>query len=381
VARSHLRSLTGLRFIAALQVLVFHCTGWQSWRVPTLVRNIAGSGYVAVSLFFVLSGFILTYVHAGSGAAPLDRRDFYAGRFARIYPAYVFALAIAAPFFVVHTIRVEGAAEFFKQAVAVVALMQAYVPSLAMAWNPPAWSLSAEAFFYALFPIVAPRLVACRRSTALSVGVMCYALCLAAPLVYMMVAPDAPIEPTHESTAFWLRVLRYNPVVRFPEFVIGIVVGRWYLDGIASRRSNDRAALWSLAAAIALSLVLSLSSSIPYPILHNGLLAPLYALLIASLATGRGPVAALLATRPLVALGEASYSLYVLHLPLMILWKNVIVHGGGARYWGTWACTAAFLALAVVASLLCYRYIEVPLRGVALAALRKRAPRLALDQR
>ena len=134
--RSQLRSLTGLRFIAALQVLVFHCTSWESWGTPPFVRSIAGAGYVAVSLFFVLSGFILTYAHAGKGARPLDRKQFYLNRFARIYPAYAFALGLVGPFFFSHTLRVDGVVVLAKGAVAVVTLLQAWWPSVAMACAP-----------------------------------------------------------------------------------------------------------------------------------------------------------------------------------------------------------------------------------------------------
>jgi peptidoglycan/LPS O-acetylase OafA/YrhL len=377
VTQPHLRALTGLRFVAALHVLVFHCTPWQSWRGPAFIRAIAGSGYVAVSLFFVLSGFILTYVHCGAGAPALRRSRFYASRFARIYPAYAFALALVAPFFTVHTIRTQGAAVFVEESVAVATLVQAHFPSLALAWNPPGWSLSAEAFFYALFPFVAPRLVACRQWVALLVAVLSYALCLGVPLTYLKLAPDGPIQPTHESLAFWLSAVRYSPVARFPEFVIGIVVGRYYLDSSVVRTSNRAMGLCSLVASAAIVGVLARASAISYPVLHNGLLAPLFALLIVSLAAGAGPLAWCLGTRPAMALGEASYSLYVLHVPLVILWSKAVLLLFGYPPLPSFGSTAAFLVFAVVAALLCQRHVERPLRRLTLVALGSERPSLA----
>jgi peptidoglycan/LPS O-acetylase OafA/YrhL len=378
--RGQLRSLTGLRFIAAFHVLIFHCGSWESWHVPPFVRAIAGSGYVAVSLFFVLSGFILTYAHAGRGTRPLQRTSFYASRFARVYPAYAFALVLVAPFFTVHTIRTRGVIEFSREAIAVVTLTQAWVPPIAMAWNPPGWSLSAEAFFYILFPFVVQRIIACRRSTALVLGVGCYLLCLAVPLAYLWLAPDGPIELAPKSTSFWLSVVRYNPAVRFPEFVIGIVFAKGYLELRASRIYRERAALCSLLSVAAIAVILALSPAIPYPIFHNGLLAPLFALLIVSLAAGRGPLAALLATRPLVALGDASYSLYVLQVPLLIFWSKAVVLFPSERFQASRLSTVVFLLLTVVASVLCQRYVESPLRDFALAVFRKRVPRAAPAQ-
>jgi peptidoglycan/LPS O-acetylase OafA/YrhL len=363
-----------LRFFAALQVLVFHCTRWPSWPDHPFARNIAASGYVAVSMFFVLSGFILTYVHAGRDARPLDRRAFYANRFARIYPAYGFALALIAPFFIVHTIRIDGVVSFLKGAVAVPTLVQAWVPSLAMAWNPPAWSLSVEAFFYLLFPLVIPALMACRPSLAASLAVACYGACLVAPLVYLLLAPDGPAPATHESMTFWLNALRYNPAIRFPEFVIGIVLGRWYLEGHVQRVLGGGAALWSALSVGTLVLALSRAPTLPYPLVHNGLFTPIIALLIATLAIGRGPVAALLGTRPLVALGDASYSLYVLHVPLLVFWSKAVGHLTSEGFRASAYSTGAFLVCAVLASLLCHRFVEGPLRERLLVVLRRPSP-------
>lgn len=369
-ARSQLPALTGLRFVAAFHVLVFHATSWETWDAPSFVRGLAGSGYVAVSLFFVLSGFILTYAHAGRR---LGTRDFYANRFARIYPTYVFALAIVAPLFLVHTLRVDGLARLLEDVVSVVTLTQAWWPPVSMAWNPPGWSLSAEAFFYVLFPLVAPALVLGRRAMVVTVGVACYAACLGVTLLYLRVAPDGPIELSHHSTAFWLSVVRYNPAVRFPEFVLGIVVARGYLAVRTTPGYEKSAATVSVVGALAIGAILACTPSLPYPVLHNGLLAPLFAVLIASLAAGRGPLAALLATRPLVALGDASYSLYLMHLPLMIVFGKVGRTLAGDGFDASRAATAVFMVLAVVASLLCHRYIELPARDRVLRWWRSRA--------
>jgi len=357
--RPLLAPLTGLRFVAAFHVLVFHATAWETWGVPSFVRGLAGSGYVAVSLFFVLSGFILTYAHAGRRLAT---RDFYANRFARIYPTYLFALVIVAPLFLVHTLRVEGPRRLVEDVVSVVTLTQAWWPPVSMAWNPPGWSLSAEAFFYLLFPLVAPALVTGRRALAVTVGVASYAACLAVTLLYLRLAPDGPIELSHHSTAFWLSVVRYDPAVRFPEFVLGIVVARGYLAVRASPRYEKTAATVSVLSALAIAAVLARSASLPYPVLHNGLLAPLFAMLIASLAAGRGPLAALLATRPLVALGDASYALYLVHLPLMIVYGKIGRTLAGDAFDASRPATAAFMVLAVVASRLAHRYVELPAR-------------------
>ncbi len=376
VNRSHLRALTGMRFLAAFQVLVFHCSGWQLWASPALARNIAGSGFAAVSFFFILSGFILTYVYGRPGAPAIDRRDFYTRRFARIYPAYAFGLALIGPFFLVHTARIEGLARLFVQALPVVVLVQAYLPSDALAWNPPAWSLSVEALFYALFPFLMPRLLRCGRAFAVVTIAFCYALSLLASLAYLRFAPDGPTGATSASYAFWLNVLRYNPAVRLPEFVLGIALGRLYLEAEARPREAARmgGAALSFLALFAFALVLctlAWSPFIPYALLHNGLLAPVFALLVVALAPGRGPVAALLGAGPLVALGEASYCLYVVHIPLLVLWGNAVGRLASAQFIVSQENGVSFMAFAILASLLCHRYVEQPLQGRVLSAFGK----------
>ena len=92
-----LEGLTSLRFLAALQVILFHLkverivSGGPWW-----YQNFAGIGYIGVNFFFVLSGFILVYTYA---ANHVDPGRFWKARFARVYPAYILSLAVTAPFF------------------------------------------------------------------------------------------------------------------------------------------------------------------------------------------------------------------------------------------------------------------------------------------
>src|SRR5260370_3381114 len=120
-------------------------------------QKLSSIGYVGVSFFFVLSGFILVYTYAGR---PMILKDFWRARFARIYPAYAFSLLVTAPFFFFAVLTMN--IPFFAWAkahlkfvsVLVVSLLQAWVPPAALSWNAVAWSLSVEAFFYLLFPFL-----------------------------------------------------------------------------------------------------------------------------------------------------------------------------------------------------------------------------------
>ena len=111
---------------------------------------------MGVSFFFVLSGFILVYTYAGR---EIDKRDFYQARFARIYPAYLFSPAALVAVFLLRRIenarpvlRIRGAPLRPGDRSLVLLLLQAWLPAAALSWNAVAWSLSVEAFFYAIFP-------------------------------------------------------------------------------------------------------------------------------------------------------------------------------------------------------------------------------------
>ncbi len=361
--RPHLRALTGVRFVAALHVVLFHYTGWSRWG-SLLGRNLVGSGYIAVSLFFVLSGFILSYTYCGaSPPRPIPKPDFYVSRIARIYPVYALGLLLMAPFFVVAHWRTGQMGRMVVEALAVVGLVQSHVPSLAEAWNPPAWSLSTEAFFYLVFPLIAPPLVARSKGFCLGLATACWCFSVGASLLYLRVMPDGIASPGSTVIAPWLHVLKYNPVVRLPEFVIGIVAGRLLLDRAVRDLLTAHAGWLSVALAAGVLAVLMLADRIPYVLLHDGLLAPLFALFVLALAPGKGVLARTLSTRTMTSLGEASYSLYILHIPVGIYLHKAIVVTLGAAVADGPVAMGATIVLAVVASLVCFRTIEVPMRA------------------
>src|SRR5947209_7185962 len=133
-----------MRFLAAVTVVAFHFA-------PLPALNGSDAGPAAVTLFFLLSGFILTYTaRPGRGSV----REFYVARFARIYPAYLLGLGLAIallPMGIYHPNQwcVVPTNGLLPDLFAV----QAWFPDRAACLNGPAWSLSCEVLFYALFPL------------------------------------------------------------------------------------------------------------------------------------------------------------------------------------------------------------------------------------
>lgn len=144
-----LHSLTSLRFFAAAFVVLGH--------LPSAARDsgFLQESFMGVTFFFVLSGFILSFSYAGRiQQGQTSYSDFIASRFARIYPLHFLMMVWAIPLAVVAGYPAQKVA---IQAAAHLTLTQAYIPdkSIFFSFNAPAWSLSVEMLFYALFPLLA----------------------------------------------------------------------------------------------------------------------------------------------------------------------------------------------------------------------------------
>ncbi len=91
-------ALNGLRFLAALAVVIFHYAprvgGYA--RLPEILKNLIEEGPAAVGFFFILSGFVLAHRHLNGGPR-VQAADFYWARFARLYPAYLLAFLLFLP--------------------------------------------------------------------------------------------------------------------------------------------------------------------------------------------------------------------------------------------------------------------------------------------
>ncbi len=319
-ARPQLPALTGLRFVAAALVVLFHARGM----LPSLRDNpafdILGAGYSGVSLFFVLSGFVLAYNYlTPDGTGVKDTRDFLVARLARIYPVYLVGIVVGFPLFVRDLQKTGGNVQLWHEGPPItaltVALLQSWVPDYACRLNCPGWSLSTEAFFYLAFPAIGAWLVRRQRVPLLAFALACWVIALSFAFAYMKINPDHLTEITAASRADWMGMEKYSPFFRLPEFAFGMAIGLLFLR--APEAFGKYAGTIGLVAAALIVIVLSFHARLPYLALHNGLLAPLFALLMFALATGAGPLASVLGSQPMRLLGEASFALYLMHLAVL----------------------------------------------------------------
>jgi peptidoglycan/LPS O-acetylase OafA/YrhL len=119
-----------------------------------------------------------------------------------------------------------------------------------------------------------------------------------------------------------------------------------------------------------IGLIVAIDQSIPRLFFNNGLLAPAFACLMFALASGRGAIARILGGGAMVRLGEASYSLYLLHLPL---WALTLALNAYALHLAdfSWAFLTLDIAIAIAVSLMALQYVEKPYRNSINKALRR----------
>lgn len=293
-------------------------------RFPEPIPSVIHTGYVAVGVFFLLSGFVLSYNYSLQEAWSVEFwRRFAIARFARIYPAYCVGLILSAPWVAAYLAQHFSSMTILKESLKAAlawTLLQAWIPQAANAWNNPGWSLSVEASCYLCFPIVGVCLWRLSRAPGLATSaLLLWFGSLLAPLVAIMV-PLADVSGvsaglwTRDSTGLWVNFLKYSPMFHLPQFCIGIVLGRVYrlLQERKSRLFGSGHYLYLPAITLEVLALMQYRSTL-YVFLHNGLLLPLHSLVILGLALDGGLVARVLSWRPMVLLGNASYSMYLFH--------------------------------------------------------------------
>jgi peptidoglycan/LPS O-acetylase OafA/YrhL len=341
-----------LRFFAALQVLLMHLVP-QPLRGTLWYAPLISAGDEAVIFFFVLSGFILSYVYSGENedaafSTPVGR--FWQARLARLLPAYVIGLILMLPIFAYSTFvsHLVPPSIFWSSLVLVPLFLQSWYPPTADAWNGVAWSLSVEWLFYALFPVL--------QTTTSKIGRWSF-LAGAWLLLFAFSLLRGAIEATPDGIApsTWRLFVTCFPPFHLPTFLLGMAVGRLFLFG--PRLSTAVHVRIFLAGSTAVAMLLGAREYVPSWALSGPIVVSLFCIVIYGGARIGGSFKWLTGST-FVLLGEASYALYILH-PSVTLWCDQI-----ARLLGHHPPVAviSWAALAIVASVICFRYVETPMR-------------------
>ena len=338
-----LNALTGLRTFAAINIVFFHFSNPLWFGVFAPVVN---AGYASVSFFILLSGYVLAYNYAARArAGQLDTVRFWKARFTRLYPIYLLSLLLSwrmvSGEYASHT-----HAMFWAGMILTPLLLQGWIPPIATLLNTPAWTMSAESFYYILFPWMVRWKRPERVPEAVGRLLLVWALGLIPGTLYIVFNPDGIPHPDRFSTGPWLQALKYTPLPHLASFVFGVLLAG--LDELIPRAGRLRFFL-GLGGFATIFFLLWLGAAIPYAIIHDGLLMPLFGCVILGL-SGDNPVARTLGIRPLVFVGEASYCLYLLHFNFWNLIHDTrVLNRLGLAQFDPWISYAILVAMALLA--------------------------------
>ena len=333
----HLRSLTSLRFFAALLVVLFHAAQQSS---PTSVNPYESLrfGYLGVSFFFVLSGFVLVWsARDGDGVGAFYRR-----RFARVWPVHALAFAVAAVLVAAGFIDGRVGA---GTAAANLFLLQGWTTDLSVvyAYNGVAWSLSDEALFYALFPLL---YLAFRRASPW--------LAIAVGLGWLLVGGLLAEALTGSLTTY---SLTYTfPAYRVGEFMLGMGLALLVRDGARVRIHPTLAVAFAAASYAGLLVAHRLTAgaiSVHLWVIALAFLPAVAVTLVAFARRDQDGREGWMTHPAMVRLGRWSFALYMVHELVLRVARPVMVD----HRW----TVVVFVALAIALSGVVYQWFEEPL--------------------
>ncbi len=330
----YIKSLTGVRFFAAFWVVLFHFQGDLYRLIPPLetLRPVFEKGHYSVPLFFILSGFILSHTYFDKYALS-SHAKFVWLRFARIWPTHLaVVLCFLGYYFLVYLlkIRIGGAPPSYGVLLQELVMTRAWT-TRELAWNYPAWSIQAEWFAYLfLFPVCFLWFKAIHGKVtifALSVILLC--------IHGVQPFADTPTRITDIALLFMAgsALYRLRSLVNLSRFAsIGV------LTGIATAGT-----------AMAISLPVS-----------KALIYLSFGLLVLSLSYDKGLVARALRSDLVVYGGTISYSLYMTHALVQLVYWTI---GGKLPHSGTVAgpvVGVCLLASTLACASLFYHWVEAP---------------------
>lgn len=343
-------SLTALRFIAAILLVAYHTR--QTLLGPTATDGLAYDQ--GVSFFFVLSGYILALKYPTIDSYK-ETASFLVARFARIWPAY---MAVIFLFFgLTNAWWIPQGAKIPWITILHVTMLQCWVPrsSCYFALNAPAWSVSTEFFFYLLFPVLIRRWKATWFYKLL--------LCAAITSSIVLAAQFFPVHHLESKPLLYNALIYVHPVSRLFEFTLGMAATLMRWPRFQARNFFKCTILEAL---LVLAVVLNFcvvprfvhentASAAAFWLLHcSGAL--IFPFLIALFSIERGLFSKLLRHPSAVYLGEISYSMYLLHWPLLQIFRTQ------ALTMNAFSFLLLFGIALLLSSMLLFHVVEKPLR-------------------
>lgn len=357
--RPYYPALTGLRAIAAYLIFFMH---FRPAMAPAWAQSILGQLFVGVSMFFVLSGFVIATRYQGSVLFTADWwRRYLWRRVARIYPVY-FLLNGAMLAHLYWPIAPGQAARSLTLIFMSQSLLRGFSSTLKFVGIPQGWSLTVEECFYLSAPVLLWAWQRWGRAGAVGFAAVVVGLGL------LLTRIGAGHPALHGFFGSYFHLFNYTFFGRVLEFLMGVGLARWW----AARPPHARWPWRTLLGVLLMSTAVGLLAAMRPPrnfydgLLHpgaivlNNVLFPMGAtLLLAGLLAERSWLRAALATQLMQALGRSSYFFYLVHVGVFSLWWQARFGAEANTGW-------RFMATVAIAEI-GFRFLEEPLRRWVLA--------------
>jgi peptidoglycan/LPS O-acetylase OafA/YrhL len=340
--------LTFTRFLAAFGVVLVHygqaAYPFNQEEIKIFIPYLTS----LVTYFFVLSGFILVISNYKNGEFPvsIEKKTFWKNRLIRIYPLYIFAILLL-------LIAINDGSSFlgffgWNTSVAYsVLLLQSWEPGMALIVNYPGWSLSAEAFFYLLFPFLFQGLKPLAYTKLLFLA---FGIWLGNNFLYYYLYTNENVLK---------ELFYYYPPLHLSSFVFGICWGMIYIEKREYLKKYKGIILLFFILLLIFFLYSIKTGAEFMKYYHNGMFAPLYIASILIVALDEGVIKRIFSLKLFIYLGEISYGVYILQCPLIYIvsekFKLMQSFGSTARFF-------LELILLVVFAAVCHELIEKPAR-------------------
>ena len=356
--------LTALRFFAAIFIVLYHSAAsflpiFSARTLTSVPRDFVSRVLLlfpsSVSFFFLLSGYVLGVVYLREGKS-VDLRKFFTARFARLYPLYLVVMTLSVPELLLPEVRLygiaTGLAKTAKIFAANVVMMQAWLPERLLRIDSPSWSLCVEAFLYVCFPVLGVLLWKLRGVRLWVTG---FAFYVGGQALLWGLRPHLSRQ-----------MILYLPPLHLSTFALGILLARWQA---LQRNGRGSIRLWQVSVALGLSIGGIGLSFLPLfhgaALYNNGLLAPVFAGFLWALSARTTRLSLWLSGSWLIALGNASYALYLIHFPILLLFLHF--------HWLSPVLYLLYFAVSVGLSLLSFYCFETPVRRLLLQRFHTRS--------
>jgi peptidoglycan/LPS O-acetylase OafA/YrhL len=344
VLRRNINSLTSIRSLAAMGIVLFHI----KYTMPRFFAHSCFDTFQLcfVALFFVQSGFVLSYRH--SDQKKLDPKEFYLRRYSRIYPLHVLTFIVWCFLFLSSWGLTMN--EEILIGIANLTLTQTLFPGLkfSLGYNAVSWFLADIAFCYILFPLL-------RNFKAAFSLVSLVVIYLSIQIIFHL---DQPINDFFPNFNFFF------PLVHISEFCVGILAAHFF----RIQKKLKFATFWEFLIVVPIIAALSfavLNYSLPVMQLYYLFIIPLFTYIFAC---EQGAISNYMANqKALIFLGNASFSIYMWHHLIMFFLGNTL----SIQTPPLLAVTGAIF-IALTTATMSYKYFELPVRESIIRRLSKR---------